>query len=66
MANQILDAGGLKPDWEFLENLAGVGHKTASVIMSQWYGFPAFPVDTHIQRLASRWNLSKAKKCYND
>ena len=61
MANQILDNGGLKADWEFLENLAGVGHKTASVLMSQWYGFPAFPVDTHIQRLASRWNLSKAK-----
>ena len=61
MANQILDNGGLKPDWDFLENLAGVGHKTASVLMSQWYGFPAFPVDTHIQRLASRWNLSKAR-----
>ena len=61
MANQILDNGGLKANWEFLENLAGVGHKTASVLMSQWYGVPAFPVDTHIQRLASRWNLSKAK-----
>lgn len=61
MADQIVDNGGLKADWKFLESLAGVGHKTASVLMSQWYGIPAFPVDTHIQRLASRWNLSKAK-----
>ena len=38
-----------------------VGHKKASVVMSQWFGFPAFPVDTHIHRLASRWGLSKAK-----
>ena len=44
-----------------LEELPGVGHKTASVVMSQWYGFPAFPVDTHIHRLAARWGLSKAK-----
>ena len=61
MAQQIIDAGGLKSDWNFLESLAGVGHKTASVVMSQWYGFPAFPVDTHIHRLAARWGLSKAK-----
>ena len=61
MAQQIIDAGGLKSDWDFLESLAGVGHKTASVVMSQWYGFPAFPVDTHIHRLAARWGLSKAK-----
>ena len=61
MAQQITDAGGLKSDWDFLESLAGVGHKTASVVMSQWYGFPAFPVDTHIHRLAARWGLSKAK-----
>ena len=61
MANQIIEAGGLRPDWDYLESLAGVGHKTASVVMSQWYGFPAFPVDTHIHRLAARWGLSKGK-----
>ena len=61
MAKQIVDNGGLVPDWTFLESLAGVGHKTASVLMSQWYGVPAFPVDTHIHRLAERWGLSKAK-----
>ena len=44
-----------------MEGLAGVGHKTASVVMAQWYGIPAFPVDTHIHRLASRWGLSKTK-----
>lgn len=58
-ANQIIDAGGvLTPDWEFLESLAGVGHKTASVVMAQAFGVPAFPVDTHIHRLAARWGLS--------
>lgn len=58
-ANQIIDAGGdLVPDWDFLESLAGVGHKTASVVMSQAYGVPAFPIDTHIHRLARRWGLS--------
>ena len=61
MAEQIVDGGGLRPDWDYLESLAGVGHKTASVLMAQWYGFPAFPVDTHIHRLAARWGLSKAK-----
>ena len=61
MAHQIIDRGGLEPNWEFLESLAGVGHKTASVVMAQAYGVPAFPVDTHIHRLASRWGLSKAK-----
>ena len=61
MAKQLIEGGGVKPNWKYLESLAGVGHKTASVIMSQWYGFPAFPVDTHIHRLASRWGLSKAK-----
>ena len=61
MSQQLLSEGGLKPDWDFLESLPGVGHKTASVVMSQWYGIPAFPVDTHIHRLASRWGLSKAK-----
>jgi endonuclease-3 len=58
-AAQIIDAGGeLYPDWDFLESLAGVGHKTASVVMAQAYGVPAFPVDTHIHRLARRWGLS--------
>ena len=61
MAEQIVQQGGLRPDWDFLESLAGVGHKTASVLMAQWYGIPAFPVDTHIHRLAARWGLSKAK-----
>ena len=61
MAIQLIDGGGVHPDWNYLENLAGVGHKTASVVMSQWYGVPAFPIDTHIHRLASRWGLSKAK-----
>jgi endonuclease-3 len=61
-ANQIIDAGGeVIPDWEFLESLAGVGHKTASVVMSQGFGVPAFPVDTHIHRLAQRWGLSAGK-----
>ena len=59
MAKQILEAGGeVTDDWEFLESLAGVGHKTASVVMSQAFGHPAFPVDTHIHRLAARWGLS--------
>lgn len=58
-ANQIIDAGGeVLPDWTFLESLAGVGHKTASVVMSQAFGVPAFAVDTHIHRLAARWGLS--------
>jgi endonuclease-3 len=59
MAEQIIDAGGeVIPDWDFLESLAGVGHKTASVVMSQAFGVPAFAVDTHIHRLAARWGLS--------
>jgi endonuclease III len=45
-------------DFEALESLPGVGHKTASVVMSQAFGVPAFPVDTHIHRLATRWGLS--------
>ena len=59
MAHQIIDAGGeIIPDWDFLESLAGVGHKTASVVMAGSFGVPAFPVDTHIHRLAHRWGLS--------
>jgi endonuclease-3 len=46
---------------ELLEELPGVGHKTASVVMSQAFGVPAFPVDTHIHRLAWRWGLSSGK-----
>lgn len=61
MAKQLIKGGGVRADWKYLESLAGVGHKTASVVMAQWYNIPAFPVDTHIHRLASRWNLSKAK-----
>ena len=61
MAKQLINGGGMRADWKYLESLAGVGHKTASVVMSQWYNIPAFPVDTHIHRLASRWRLSKAK-----
>tara|TARA_B100000029_G_scaffold369089_1_gene362893 strand:- start:26905 stop:27552 length:648 start_codon:yes stop_codon:yes gene_type:complete len=62
MAEQILEDGGeVRPDWEFLESLAGVGHKTASVVMAQAFGVPAFPVDTHIHRLAARWGLSSGR-----
>ena len=61
MAIQLIEGGGVRADWDYLESLAGVGHKTASVVMSQWYGYPAFPIDTHIHRLASRWGISKAK-----
>ncbi len=54
--------GGKVPEsFEALERLPGVGHKTASVVMSQAFGHPAFPVDTHIHRLAYRWRLSPAK-----
>ena len=61
MAHQIIEGKGIHPDWNYLESLAGVGHKTASVVMAQWFNIPAFPIDTHIHRLASRWSLSKAK-----
>jgi endonuclease-3 len=47
--------------FEELEKLPGVGHKTASVVMSQGFGYPAFPVDTHIHRLAQRWGLTNGK-----
>lgn len=54
--------GGKVPaDMEALEALPGVGHKTASVVMSQAFGVPAFPVDTHIHRLAQRWKLTSGK-----
>lgn len=62
MAEQIISNGGeVTPDWDFLESLAGVGHKTASVVMAQAFGIPAFPIDTHIHRLAARWGLSNGK-----
>jgi len=57
----VEEHGGQVPaDFEALERLPGVGHKTASVVMSQAFGLPAFAVDTHIHRLAKRWKLSKA------
>ena len=62
MAEQIISNGGeITPDWDFLESLAGVGHKTASVVMAQAFDIPAFPIDTHIHRLAARWGLSNGK-----
>jgi len=54
-------AGQVPQSFEQLEQLAGVGHKTASVVMSQAFGVAAFPVDTHIHRLATRWGLSSGK-----
>lgn len=54
-------AGRVPQTFEELEALPGVGHKTASVVMTQAFGKPAFPVDTHIHRLAARWGLSEAK-----
>ena len=53
--------GKVPKTFEELEKLPGVGHKTASVVMSQGFGFPAFPVDTHIHRLAQRWGLTNGK-----
>ncbi|MCH2213631.1 MAG: endonuclease III [Flavobacteriales bacterium] len=58
----ILEKDGEVPaDLEYLETLPGVGHKTASVVMSQAFGIPAFPVDTHIHRLIYRWGLTTGK-----
>jgi|TARA_B100000287_G_scaffold409297_1_gene436518 endonuclease-3 len=53
--------GKVPKTFEDLEKLPGVGHKTASVVMSQGFGYPAFPVDTHIHRLAQRWGLTSGK-----
>ncbi|MCO5231568.1 MAG: endonuclease III [Chitinophagales bacterium] len=53
--------GQVPQDFALLEELPGVGHKTASVVMSQAFGVPAFPVDTHIHRLAQRWKLTNGK-----
>ncbi|MEC8306967.1 MAG: endonuclease III [Chlamydiota bacterium] len=58
----IAEYGSNVPDsLESLMRLPGVGRKTASVVVSQWFGYPAFPVDTHIERCARRWNLSEKK-----
>jgi endonuclease-3 len=58
----VADHSGQVPaDFDALEALPGVGHKTASVVMAQAFGVPAFPVDTHIHRLAGRWKLSRAR-----
>ena len=63
MSKQLLEKhkGKVPKTFEELEKLPGVGHKTASVVMSQGFGFPAFPVDTHIHRLAQRWGLTNGK-----
>ena len=60
MSKKILEnhKGKVPRTFEDLENLPGVGHKTASVVMAQAFGVPAFPVDTHIHRLAQRWGLT--------
>lgn len=58
----VQEHDGMVPeDFEALERLPGVGHKTASVVMAQAYGVPAFPIDTHIHRLAQRWGLTNGK-----
>ena len=63
LSKQLIEVhGGKVPDnFEDLEKLPGVGHKTASVVMSQGFGYSAFPVDTHIHRLAQRWGLTNGK-----
>jgi len=63
LSRQLIEKhNGKVPDnFEDLEQLPGVGHKTASVVMSQGFGHPAFPVDTHIHRLAQRWGLTNGK-----
>jgi endonuclease-3 len=63
MSKQLLERhGGKVPkSFEELEKLPGVGHKTASVVMSQGFGIPAFAIDTHIHRLAQRWGLTNGK-----
>ena len=63
MSKKILEEhnGKVPKTFEQLEKLPGVGHKTASVVMSQGFGYPAFAVDTHIHRLAQRWGLTNGK-----
>ena len=63
LSKQLIEKhkGKVPKTFEELEMLPGVGHKTASVVMSQGFGYPAFPVDTHIHRLAQRWGLTNGK-----
>ena len=63
LSKQLIEIhnGKVPKTFEELEKLPGVGHKTASVVMSQGFGYPAFPVDTHIHRLAQRWGLTNGK-----
>lgn len=63
LSEKLIDEqnGVVPADMEYLETLPGVGHKTASVVMSQAFGIPAFPVDTHIHRLMTRWGLTNGK-----
>lgn len=61
LSQKIAQEGKVPSSFEELENLPGVGHKTASVVMAQAFHQPAFPVDTHIHRCAARWKLSRAK-----
>jgi len=63
LSKQLMDKhkGKVPQTFEALEKLPGVGHKTASVVMSQGFGHPTFPVDTHIHRLAQRWGLTNGK-----
>ena len=63
LSKQLIEKhnGKVPKTFEELEKLSGVGHKTASVVISQGFGYPAFPVDTHIHRLAQRWGLSNGK-----
>ena len=63
LSKQLIEKheGKVPGNFEDLENLHGVGHKTASVVMSQGFGYAAFPVDTHIHRLAQRWGLTNGK-----
>ena len=63
LSKQLIEKhnGKVPKTFEELEKLSGVGHKTASVVISQGFGYPAFPVDTHVHRLAQRWGLSNSK-----
>ena len=66
LSKQLIDKhkGKVPETFEELEKLPGVGHKTASVVMAQGFGHPAFPVDTHIHRLAQRWGLTNGKMLF--
>jgi len=63
LSHQLIQnhGGGVPGDFESLEALPGVGHKTASVVLAQGFGMPTFPVDTHIHRLANRWGLTESR-----